>query len=434
MNADDLKGKRLLYLGGIPRARYVVQRARELGIYVIVADYNENSPAKCVANEGVLVDALDVDALIAIGCEKHIDGIMTGYSDILLPICSAVANKLGLPCYMTDDMIRFTTDKGYFKNSCNEYGVPVPKQYEVDENDLMSSALKLTYPVFIKPMDASGSRGASACYNRLEFEKKFFFAKAASKSGRVSVEECLTGVAFILDYALVDGRAYLLSMADCYASDGRPAAVNSPNLMILPSKNIRRYLAKIDCVVRDFFAGKNYNNGIFFFQGYATDDMITFYEAGCRLGGTWPYVDQFFYKINPLDMLFRYALTGSMLAEENPDVMTGLYDGYAAIIYFISNKPSGKISAIKGVDVVGNLSYVVNLMQYYFVDDTFDLVKSRITDVRFMAVHLVAKNYNELVKRINFVYSQIDFVGSDGTSLLAPVYDIKNLSGYEMEG
>lgn len=63
MLTDEFKGKRLLYLGGISRARFVVERARELGDYVIVADYNDDSPAKVVADEGVLVDAMNVDAI-----------------------------------------------------------------------------------------------------------------------------------------------------------------------------------------------------------------------------------------------------------------------------------------------------------------------------------------------------------------------------------
>ena len=94
---EELKGKKLLYLGGIPRAKYVVSRARKLGIYVIVADYDPNSPAKQVADEGVLVNAVDVDALEALCKEKHIDGVMSGYLDIMLPVLCELSKRLNLP-------------------------------------------------------------------------------------------------------------------------------------------------------------------------------------------------------------------------------------------------------------------------------------------------------------------------------------------------
>lgn len=432
MPSTDLARKKLLYLGGIARASWVVMRARELGIHVLVADYNEDSPAKAVADEGVLIDALDVDALVELGRERQIDGVMTGYCDILLPICRQVALKLGLPCYMTEDMIRVTTDKGFFKTACSRHGVPVPRQYEVNALNLEKSAQQLHYPIFIKPMDASGARGASACLTATDFTKLFESAKSFSPSGRVSVEECLKGTAFILDYALVRGEAHLLSMADCYASDGRSAAVNSPNLMILPSKNIQRYLATVDKKVKQFFSKSGFRDGLFFFQGYADDERITFYEAGCRLGGTWPYIDEFYYGINPLDMLFRHALVGEMLPPGCPaDAMNGIFDGMAAIVYFISTQTAGKITKTLGVDAVSKLPYVVNLMQYYHDGDTFNLVKDRQSDTRFLSVHLVAKNIRELLQRIAHVYSCVDFIGEDGRTLLSPLYDLDRLPDYE---
>ena len=425
-----LKGKKLLYLGGISRARWVVMRARELGIYVIVADYNEDSPAKAVADEAILVDAMNVEALVAVGHEKKIDGVMTGYCDILLPVCREVAKRLSLPCYMTEDMIKVATDKGYFKEACSRYDVPVPQSFNVDETDIYASAKRLAYPVFIKPMDASGSRGASACYSPNEFYAKYSAARTFSKTGRVSVEECLNGVAFILDYILVDGKAFLLSMADCYADENRPAAVNSPNLMILPSKNIDRYLKGVNEKVEEFFDASGYKNGVFFFQGYANDEKITFYEAGCRLGGTWPYIDEFFYGINPMDMLFSYSTTGKMSIGKDHTVIKRGFDGYAAIIYFLSNGPCGHIENVKGVDIVESLPYVVNLMQYYYEGDNYDLQKDRLTDVRFLSVHLVAENFELLCERIKYIYGLIDFEDEFGKSLLSPVYDVDKLVGY----
>ena len=39
MKMSELKGKRLLLLGGHSLMRHVIEKARELGVYTIVTDY-----------------------------------------------------------------------------------------------------------------------------------------------------------------------------------------------------------------------------------------------------------------------------------------------------------------------------------------------------------------------------------------------------------
>lgn len=421
-----LKGKRLLYLGGIKRAAYVVERARELGIYVVVADYNEDSPAKLVANEGLLVDATDVEAITEVCLKHNIDGILTGYADILLPICKEVAENVGIPFYATEEMLEAATNKAYFKEMCEKYNVPVPRSY--DQNVLQRYE-ELEYPVFIKPHDASGSRGADVCMNSNEFLKKYEYALSYSKKKTVAVEEFLFGTEFILDYLLIDGEPRLLSMADRYTISGRGAAINSCNLMILPSKYLNQYSTDIDLRVKEMFTSMNFKDGLIFLQGYANDNKIAFYEMGCRLGGTWPYVDEYFMGLNPMDALFSHSLTGKMLPVDCSVDISPFFKGKAAIIYFLSNRPEGKIHKIHGVEKLKEYSWVVNVMQFYDEGDSFDM--ERQTDVRFLSVHLVANDFDELKKRVSEIYSIIDFCDETGESLLMQVYDINTIEGYE---
>ena len=101
----DLRGKKLLILGGVKLACDIVKSARAMGVYVVVADYNVDSPAKQIADEGVLINAMDVDAIVDYCRKAHIDGITTGFVDILLQPCFEACRRLGLPCYLTQKMI-----------------------------------------------------------------------------------------------------------------------------------------------------------------------------------------------------------------------------------------------------------------------------------------------------------------------------------------
>lgn len=61
---NSLKGKKLLIIGATTTECDIVRYAKVAGIYTIVADYNTDSPAKKVADKPVLINALDVDALV----------------------------------------------------------------------------------------------------------------------------------------------------------------------------------------------------------------------------------------------------------------------------------------------------------------------------------------------------------------------------------
>lgn len=429
MFANDLRGKKLLYLGGIPRARYVVNRARELGIYVIVADFDPNSSAKKVADEGVLINAIDVDALEKFGREQKIDGVMTGYVDMLMGVCYELSKRLGIPYFYTDEMLRAATDKEFFKELSNKYSVPVPQTYHVNKDNLKESASRLNYPVFMKPLDGSGSRGASVCNHIEDFEKQYNYALSFSKKGIVTVEDFLQGTEFILDYLLIDGEPYLASFADRYTTESRGAAINHPNLMVFPSKYLKKYNEEVNPKVVNMFKKSGFNNGVIFLQGYSNEKSITFYETGCRLGGTWPYIDEYFHKVNPLDMLFHQAITGKMLPKGvNPNISAN-FKGNAAVIYFVSLEPEGEIAKIKGIAELNHLPYVVSLMQYYYEGDHFKL--NTLTDVLFLAVHLVADDFEQLKERVNNIYSMVDYLDKDGKSLLCPVFDVDKLEGYK---
>ena len=56
----DWKGKKLLVLGATALMGEIVREARRRGAYVAAVDYFENSPAKKIADEAVLMNATDV--------------------------------------------------------------------------------------------------------------------------------------------------------------------------------------------------------------------------------------------------------------------------------------------------------------------------------------------------------------------------------------
>ena len=84
--------------------------------------YKENCECDLVMSD-------DIDALVSFCREEKVDGVITGFVDILLRPYMEVCRRLGLPCYITEKMLSMSTNKVDFKNTCDKYGVPVPQTY-----------------------------------------------------------------------------------------------------------------------------------------------------------------------------------------------------------------------------------------------------------------------------------------------------------------
>lgn len=84
-------------------------------------------------------------------------------------------------------------DKAATKKLLGEMGVPVPKGYEIrDEEDLERTVERVGFPVVIKPLDGNHGKGATVGIKNLE-DAKIAFAKAKEYSRWVIVEKQLIG-------------------------------------------------------------------------------------------------------------------------------------------------------------------------------------------------------------------------------------------------
>ena len=420
----NFEGKKLLVLGGLMRTTFLIQRAKKQGAYVIVADLDIDSPGKRIADESVLINCLDVDAVTKMAEEKQVDGIISAHTDLLLQPWFEVADRLNLPCYLTEDMIKVSTDKEEFGEMCTKYGVPVPKVYNIDENRLEEEAQNLKYPVFIKPLDGSGSRGAAACERKEDFIELYYNAKKYSSRGKVIVEEKLHGTDIGVDYLIVDGEAYQISMHDRQICEGRATAVNHSNLQILPSKHLGQYRDGLDEKVRFMLKDMGFKNGIVFFQGFANEEGIKFFEMGCRLGSTWNYIDEYFQGFNPIDALISHALTGGMVETEMLSGINPAFNGYGAVVSLLTEKKDTYIKSVKGIRKLNMRKEIKCIMQNFAEGDCIAFAGA---DTSLVRMQIATDSFDDLLDTIRYVYDEVDYYDENNNSIIAEKYDIRLL-------
>ena len=422
----ELEGKRLLILGGFNLACVIVRHAQALGAYVVVADYNENAMAKGIADKFALVSATDVDALVELCKKEKIDGITTGFVDILLKPCYEVCKQLGLPYYVTPKMLSMSTNKIDFKETCNQYGVPVPKTYFIGSHIPEKVYRQIRYPVFVKPLDASGSRGAGVCHNREELDKQVAIAVGFSGTNNAIVEDYITGREFLMNYIAQDGEFRMVSMFDRYASSDRGGAINYASLSMGPSKAVDYYYKEIECKVVNMFRSLGFRDGLYFLQGYSDGNNITFFEMGCRLGGSYYDLERKCIGIDPVDMTIRYALTGKMTDNINEiPAHVGKYRNIGVCVNYLLIGGDETIGKIHGIDQIKKMHSYVECEQRQFEGDHYN--DDRTVDRPVLSVYLAVDDMSQLVRDVNHMNSVFTVINDQGKSLLKEKFEPEKL-------
>ncbi|MCI9098516.1 MAG: ATP-grasp domain-containing protein [Lachnospiraceae bacterium] len=344
---EALRGKKLLILVGGPNMISLVKRAQQFGIYTIVTDYynTEISPAKKAADEYWDISWSDLDALEQKCRESQIDGITTGYSESPLEMCIKLCDRLGLPCYCTQEQLKFTSDKILFKEVCRKNGVPTVKEYmSVDEVD--------QFPVIVKPVDRAGSIGVSVANNREELQLAYNYALKMSYSKHVIIEKYITGTKIDVYYAIQEGIITLLTSDDVInaVDNGLKRVVQSS--WIYPSRIHEQIVKEVDVPLRTMIKDLGIHNGYIFFSGFEDRGNLMFFEAGFRLcgGHIYNYLEKKG-MVNSQDIFIFHALTGSAAGipcekELNYNIKCVDINIYAK---------SGVINSIEGIDEIASM-------------------------------------------------------------------------------
>ena len=363
MDYSKLKGKRLLILAGAYFHTKVVRAAKEMGIYTIVTDYLEDSPAKKIADESLMFSIMDVDEIVD-WCKEHpVDGVLNFCNDVGQWPYQKICEKLGLPCHGTKEQFEIMTDKPKFKKYCIEYGVDVIPEYS--EEDIAVGSVE--YPVFIKPSDSCASRGQSICYNQEEALLAVEKAKSFSRDGQIVCEKYMGGHQDLATaYFVVDGEPYLVKFGDRHLGRKEDNLAGQVMCTRLPSVHAHEFENNSIAKVKSMIKALGIKYGPVFLQGFADGDTIRYYDPALRMpGGDYDLVLKKATGFDTVKSLIYFALTGETKESVgNPKNCYLLNDGIALLICF-SFRP-GIVKKVVGLDTLLHHQYVVYGRQMIF--------------------------------------------------------------------
>ncbi len=421
---ENLKGKRLLVLGGTNNAPDIAKFGKENGVTIVVAGLYFSAEILEIADESYIIDILDRAQLENIVKEKNIDGIFVGGNEDIISCTIDVCEKLGLPFYSSRTVWDNAMNKRVFKQTCRENGVPTMEDYVIDENDLEASAKTLQYPVVIKPVDNCGSNGVMKCESAEEFPELYNFAKSRSKTGGVTVEEFDDGFEICVYYTFVDGNPTLSSMADKYVRGNVNSFIPLSEIYAYPSQYLPQYIKEVDANMRKMLLALGIRNGITSMQGFYKDGGFKFFEMGFRLGGTAQYrYTEHINGINSLHMMMAYALTGKM-GDCDQSTDTAAFRKPCCTLTLLSK--GGTVARIEGLEEARKYDGVLYIENRYKVGDTIKV--SRTVSQFHVRIYIVADNEEQMKEKINHLQSSIQAYDTEGEPMLITHFDTDKLT------
>ena len=215
-------------------------------------------------------------------------------------------------------------------------------------------------------------------------------------------------------------------MFDRFMSSGRGTAINYSNVCLCPPKQIEQYYEEVDPKVQKMFKELGFTDGLIFLQGHTDGNRITFYEMGCRLGGSFFSLEQAVLGLNPIEMTIRFALTGHMLKSiEQISTYSSKFHKVAMVANYLLEGDNETVARIEGVDQVKALNSFVSLIQHRGIG--FTITNDSIVDKPIFSFFMIGKDLFEIKKTLAFINNHLKVTNSKGDSLLSEKYDPNNL-------
>lgn len=202
--------KKITIIGASYLQLPLVKKATEMGLETHVFAWEEGAVCKEFADYFYPISILDKEIILDKCREVSIDGIVSIASDAAVPTVSYVAENMGLVSNSYSDALA-TTNKYEMRKIFLENNVSSPNFIlAVDE----STEFDLKFPVIVKPVDRSGSRGISKVYTKVDLDSTIKRAQTESFSGKVIVEEYVEGDEVSVETISWEGKHYILAITD----------------------------------------------------------------------------------------------------------------------------------------------------------------------------------------------------------------------------
>ncbi|WP_028520043.1 hypothetical protein [Ruminococcus flavefaciens] len=255
---DELKGKRLLVLGGTAWADILFAFAAENDIQLVTTGKNPNKKFK----EYYFVDSTDHEGMKNLIKEKNIDGVYVGSHEGVIRQATQYLAELGLPCYCTLQQWDTLMNKRKFKELCQKFDIPVAPKY----NWSPDSPCEIQFPVIVKPADGCASVGIKICHNETDLKEGYQLAYDHSDSHEVLIEKLVNNSGMDVFFQITNSQIEFCGLGDKYPVQLAEGAGSVAGARILPSIYTEDFRARFEDKIKAMFSSVNLTQGLIWME------------------------------------------------------------------------------------------------------------------------------------------------------------------------
>ncbi len=223
--------KKLAIIGASYLQEPLIEKAKSMGIETHVFAWAAGDVGEKSADYFYPISIVEKDEILDKCKEIGIDGICSIASDLAAITVNYVANAMKL-VGNSPECAQISTNKHLMREAFEKNGDPSPKSVLVSSADDLDG-IKLHYPIIVKPLDRSGSRGITKLLNEKGLSEAIETAKEQGFDKHALVEEFVTGQEYSIECISYHGEHHFLAMTKKYTT-GAPHFIETGHLEPAP--------------------------------------------------------------------------------------------------------------------------------------------------------------------------------------------------------
>lgn len=210
--------KRLLILNGSLSELTLIDKAKELGYYVITSGNNPKLIGHSHADEYIEADYSNKEAILKIVKEHNIDRIVSCANDFGVITAAYVAEQMGWPGHDTYENANILHQKDLFKEFIQKLGLRAPYSVPFDSKEDAIEYIKTAeYPIIVKATDLTGGKGILKAENIEEAEFAIENAFNRSRAKHIVIEPYIVGDQQTIHTFIKDKKVVSSVSNDCFS-------------------------------------------------------------------------------------------------------------------------------------------------------------------------------------------------------------------------
>ena len=198
--------KKALILGAGIYQLPLIRKAKEMGLFTLVASSAGKYPGFALADKTCFVDTTDVDGIVQLAREEEVDCVCTTGTDVAIRSLGIVCDALHLPG-ISEHSGALATNKRKMKGKFEADDVCTARFREVESLEQLRAAFELfEKPVICKAVDSSGSRGIIRVDSADQLRDAYQYVMNTTQKKSFIIEEFISGVEFGAQAAVFNGE------------------------------------------------------------------------------------------------------------------------------------------------------------------------------------------------------------------------------------